>query len=153
MILDRRKVSDSMNEKKQVELLMNDLLSFAKTMLKSHQEFHPFAGKMDSNGEITQIGIDMGEGSTATDVDRFELLESSLVKAASNLDVIAVGLAANVSIERGGHQRDAVEIVLEHRLGYAPEVFAVYELASTDAEPVITEVFAQAGTPKRFFRQ
>jgi hypothetical protein len=144
-------MTTNMNEKQQVELLMSDLLSFAKVMLKSHQEFHPFAGKIDLNGEITQIGVDMGSNSIATDLDRFELLELSLVKATSNSDITAVGLVVNVSIERGGIKRDAVEIILEHRLGYAPEVFAVYELEALGVEPTIIEVFAQAGTPKRFF--
>jgi len=40
---------------------MNELLPFAERMLAQFGEFHPFGGKMLSDGSIVHVGADAGE--------------------------------------------------------------------------------------------
>lgn len=57
-----------MNGKRDAEMLMRELLSFAKQMLDEHGEFHPFGGYMKPSGEIVHVGVD--DDGTSTKKDR-----------------------------------------------------------------------------------
>jgi len=138
-------------DKQQAEELMNDLLEFAKIMLVSHGEFHPFGGYLNSKGVITQVGMDTGGSSDSSDKERAQLLRAHLAEIAKSPGTTAVGVAMNVTLRAGAHElRDAVEIDLEHRSGYSAAVFFRYRVGRDDAVEIV-DVTAQAGTPGQFF--
>jgi hypothetical protein len=111
-----------MTQKQQVEILMNELLRFAKQMLSDHGEFHPFGGYVDLQGRFVHVGLEPGT-SEASGEERFSGLVEGLKKR--NTNALASGAVANVSLDHAEGD-SAVRLQLEHRDGYCVEVFQPY---------------------------
>jgi len=126
--------------KEQVELLMNDGIGFAETLLRKHGELFPFGVSMHSLGEIRHVNVyDGREQPPPAEVT--SLLISALRQLADRGESNAVALFANVTIQdRAGEQiRDAIQVGLEHASGYRINVFFPYSLV--DGEVEIGELF------------
>lgn len=139
-----------MTGKKQVEVLMNDLLGFAKKMLAEYGEFHPFGGYLKPSGAVVHVGVqsDLDDGDSRREM-------SSLIQGLKELVVdggpVGFGTAVDVRLPfPDGGKGDAIKFFLEHEDGYCAEVFFRYKLDA--GEVVILDVTAQQGKPLFFDR-
>lgn len=132
-----------MTGKKQVEVLMNELLGFAKKMLSEYGEFHPFGGYLRPSGSVVHVGVnsDVDDGDSQREM---EFLVRGLKDLVVDGGPIGFGTVADVSLpSSSGEKRDAIKFFLEHEDGYCAEVFFNYKL--TSGEVVILDVTAQQG--------
>lgn len=129
-----------MTPKEQVEIMLEDLLQFARKMLVEHGEFHPFGSYLASNGDVVNMGVQMDGGGGA---DRMRLLQLALQERKGC--AIAYGIASNVWLPQSDDVGlDAVKVFLEHRDGYCADVFCPYDLSKGDPL-IVAEIFAQRG--------
>lgn len=139
-----------MTGKKQVEALMNELLSFGETMLREHGEFHPFGGYLKASGAVVHVGVE-SSSDNGTPQKKVDALVGSFRQLAAQGKAIAFGIATDVELSRDdGSKVDALKFVLEHQYGYCAEVFFRYEIGA-EGDVEITDTIAQQGEPL-FFR-
>lgn len=126
---------------------MNDLLPFAKQMLRDYGEFHPFGGTMKSDGEIVHVGATSGEDISAPSA-LVEILTEGFRSKAREKAIKAAAIVLNVRVLPPGRVEkcDAIEVRIDHHDGYSAHVFFPYR--STDDLGMVFEVpFAARGNP------
>lgn len=134
-------MSECMDGKKRVEFLMNELLSFAKQMLREHGEFVPFGGYLKNSGEIVHVSVQPSDDSSQ---EKVSSLVASFRNLASEGDTQAFGIAIDVTLPNSdGTRGDAIEFLLEHKDGYRADVFFRYQVSGGAVK--ITEITAQEG--------
>ncbi len=139
-----------MNPKLQAEVLLNELLLFAKKMLNAHGEFYPFGAFLDSSGGVVHIGVQASLGELSPQ-QRIDSLLNAFESPEIRTKALAIGIASNVTLPGdGGDQVDAIKCFLEHRDGYCAEVFIGYEIVSGGVNLIDTS--AQQGMPAIFAR-
>jgi hypothetical protein len=110
--------------RKDMETLLNAAMSVAGDELKRRGEFGPYAVTMDASGEVTQEPEPEGRIPAEELLER--LREAVAVRARrGEVRAVAVGLNVGMRQKREGF-RDAVRLEMEHRGGYALEVFVPY---------------------------
>jgi len=119
-----------MTPKEEVERLMNDGIPFAKTMLSTHAEFYPFGRALTPGREIQWVSATDGTGYPPSQV-LLDLLIEAFRRGAHEGKYAAIALFFDVRIldPHTGHKTDAVQVALEHQLGYCADVFFPYSLA------------------------
>jgi hypothetical protein len=113
-----------------LNLLMNELLPFAKQMLATHGEFFPFGGYVDVRGRITHVGGSTGEEQPPSQAV-IDVINGVLRERAERGEIRASGICVDVlTIPPGEAQkRDAVSVRLEHVNGESVIVFLPYRAA------------------------
>lgn len=138
-----------MTGKKQVEGLMNELLSFAEKMLNEHGEFHPFGGYLKTSGAIVHVGVQSSPDNKKAQ-QKVDTLIESFKKLAIQGKAVAFGIATDVKLPRDdGSKGDAIKFFLEHQDGYCAEVFFRYK-AGAEGDVEISDTIAQQGEPLFF---
>lgn len=118
-----------MTPKAEAERLMHELLGFAKEMLASYGEFHPFGGMLRADGQVVQVGADLGaEFPAGGDVIR--TLVDSFRDPETRGNAVAVAVVANVTVKQPQNTDnvDAIRVSIDHRADYAVHVFFPYAL-------------------------
>lgn len=139
-----------MNPKRQSEVLLNELILFAKKMLNAHGEFYPFGAFLESSGGVVHVGVQAGLAGLSSQ-QRIDSLLNAFESPEIRTKALAIGIASNVTLPgNGGDQVDAIKCFLEHRDGYCAEVFVGYELVSGGVK--MTDTSAQQGIPAVFAR-
>jgi hypothetical protein len=134
-------------DKKQTEVLMNDLLGFAEKMLGSYGEFHPFGGYLSGQEDIVQVGLS-SDRDWENAQQRADALTDALRSIAAEKSPVALGIVTNVSMPSEGHTSDAIRVFLEHRSGYCADVFFYYQVV--EGRVSIANVTAQQGVPRLY---
>jgi hypothetical protein len=127
--------------KDEAQLLTNDLLPFAKLMLRDHGEFWPFGGVLGTDGSITHTGANTGLMQDATPSEIAGLLEEAFRSDAAQGKIRAAAILLNVTVRSRGNV-DAILVRLDHADGYAVSVYFPYAIAGgevTTSEPFATE--------------
>lgn len=132
--------------KEQCELLMGELVEFAKKMLRSYGEYHPFGGYLTEGEQVVHVGLSSDVAWTS-EQHRFQALSESLRALVHQKQPVVLGIATNVSLPSQSGSNDAIRVFLEHRSGYCAEVFFHYQLAEGLK---ILKVTAQQGEPFLF---
>jgi hypothetical protein len=135
--------------KQESELLMDEMLPFAKHLLCSYGEFPPFGGLIKTDEQIVLLGAGPTE-ELASRRDLVSVLSDGFRQRALTGELRAAAIVAQVTVPRSGQARkvDAVRISLDHHEGYAVHFFFPYRkdgTAVTFAEP-----FASPGTSFAF---
>jgi hypothetical protein len=128
--------------KSEAELLMNDLLPFAKRLLAEFGEFHPFGGKMLSDGTIVRLGADTGEEFPSAS-RLIVLMKADFAAAAASRAIRCAAIIAGVWLHRA--HVDAIEVFRDHAEGYSAEVFFPYVIKDGALE--VRPPFARRGRP------
>lgn len=118
----------------EIQELLNFLLPYAEQMLNEHGEFYPYAAALDSDGELSAVGADMG--GDPPDVGEVLLaLHEGLREQAADGTIRASGIAADVTLTDpdSGETTDAVQVELDHAEADAVDIFVPYE---TEAEGI-----------------
>lgn len=89
--------------------LVDFLLSFAEEQLRAHGEFHPFAGKITTRGDLVPVAVDMGDHELP---DPDVVIDALIAALRDDPDVRATGICFDVTLEEG---TDAARVDLEHR--------------------------------------
>jgi hypothetical protein len=134
-----------MTPKEECERLMVEMKEFAKQMLRSHGEFHPFGGTIRIDDAIVHASADAGTEFPRGD-DLVEILADSFHAEAMAGNIRAAAIVANVRVTPPGQSSatDAIRISLDHVGGYAAHVFFPYRLSDPDAL-VVEKPFASKG--------
>ncbi|MBL8022222.1 MAG: hypothetical protein JNM27_21280 [Leptospirales bacterium] len=140
-----------MTPKEESEELMSSLVPFAEEMLTKHREFYPFGGFMRTNGKIEHLGGYDGNEHPSSD-EIIKLLRAGLRDSAKKGEIKAAAIVFDVRVVAPGttEKSDAIEISLEHKEGYAAEVYFPYHF-SEDGKLAFGQIFA-AKKIDSFFR-
>ncbi len=133
-----------MTPKQDAQLLVDELLPFAKLMLGKFGEFHPFGGKIAPDGSLVHVGAKT-EDESGPSQEVIEVLEAGFRSEASSGAIRAAAIVVNVSVKPpgGSGKVDAIEIRIDHKDGYSVSVLFPYAI---DAGNVTTgQPFAFAG--------
>jgi hypothetical protein len=111
-----------------LEELLTYCLNFAKQMLGSHGEFHPFGAAIDSSGVFKAIGAWNGEEHPKGQ-DMAKLLITGFRKDFPDGNISAAALAANVNIpsEFKPFYPDGIRVTLECE-AYARNIYLPYRI-------------------------
>lgn len=133
-----------MDAKAQVEMLMNELLSFAEKMLSEHGGFHPFGGYVDALGRVVHVGV-QPKGMAMSPNEKVDAMVSSFKELARDNQAEAFAIVTDVVLpaDGGTNNRDAIKFFLEHEDGYCAEVFFPYMIKDGKAE--VIDTVAQQG--------
>jgi len=137
------------NPKGDCERLLSSVLPFARLMLDTHGEFHPYGGAMLPNGELVNIaGFDGRERPPAEETINF--LKSAFAAAGKQGQYIATALVydVRVTLPASGEKSDAIAVALDHRDAYSVIVLFPYKMENGKA--VIGSAFANRGEAKIF---
>jgi len=135
-----------MNSKAEVELLMNEMVPFAKQMLVEYGEFIPFGCFSNRDGTIVHVG-GQGTGEELSNQDIAALLEADFRESARREEIRASALVCDVKLRNAadGSSSDAIQINLDHVDGYSAEVFYPYQLNAECGNVVFDSIVAQEG--------
>ena len=139
----------TVSAKTDVELLMNEWISFGKNMLAEHGEFYPYAAALTAEREIVSFAADDGsEHPSSADIISF--LKAGLRDRASRNTYIATALFFDVKIDDSNSpgMTDAIAVALDHRSDYSVTVFFPYKLQ--DGLPSFGDLFATQGSADIF---
>src|SRR5215471_11575087 len=117
-----------MTPKEQVEVLMNEGISFAERMLREHGEFFPFGVVRKADGSVQHVGAWDGRDKPPSK-DVSDVLNQGFRKGAESGDYEATAIFMDVltTPPGGSSKTDAVQVGLEHRSGYCVDVFFPYQ--------------------------
>jgi len=134
------------------ETLMNEILPFAKRMLKKFGGFHPYGGYMKYDGKIVEVGVDTAPEEMPAGKDLFSILQKSFQELAGENKCKATAIVFDVQIPMSGidSKTDAVQISLDHSDGYSADVFLPYE--KKGAGITFGKVFSQQGHQRIFLK-
>jgi hypothetical protein len=120
-----------MTSKEEVELLMNDGITFAEQMLALHAEFYPFGRTLTTDGRIQLVSPSDGTEHPSSQ-DLIDILLNGFRSEAGAGQHRAVALFMDVTVRdpTSGQKVDAVQVGLEHRDGYCADVFFPYAIAN-----------------------
>jgi hypothetical protein len=140
-----------MSPKGEVEFLMNEMLPFAKKMLKEHGEFYPFGGFLRSDGSIVHVGAADPSTDHPRSVDLLDTLKRDFRRRASREGIKATALLADTLVTPPNRdaKTDAIKVLLEHKDSYCAEVFFPYRRDGRGGLEVDAP-FAQEGEPSVF---
>jgi len=117
-----------MSGKEDATILMNSAVPFAKQMLATHGEFHPYGAYLQIGGAVTDVGV-KADGAPAP--QKINSLISAFRVMANDPAIVAFAVVYNVSIKApDGVVTDAIQVALEHRDGYRVDILYPYPLLS-----------------------
>jgi len=127
------------------ETLMNSLMPFAEKLLSKHQEFSPYGGTMDNQGEIQQHVGWLGEDPPESE-EIIQLLKIGFHTGAKRGDFKATALIYDVHVAPPDEdqKQDAIAINLDHRDAYSIVVVFPYAFDSK-GKLVLEEPFSVKG--------
>lgn len=132
-----------MTPKQEAELLMNDLLPFARQMLLQRGEFYPYGGLLREDGTVVHVGAENPLTDHPSSADLIESLRAQLRDRVKRREAKAAAIVfdARVTPPGTGHQSEAIEVLVQHRDSYCAEVFFPYRLK--EGHLTFGQVFAQ----------
>jgi hypothetical protein len=97
---------------REITLLAEALLDFARDMLRRHQQFYPFGATIDGSGTVAMVSGDLGHPWAGGD-EMADLLYDELATrtAAAGDEVRAAGVCRDLD--------QTIEVQVEHRAGRA----------------------------------
>jgi hypothetical protein len=139
-----------MNAKQESEKLMNSMRLLADILLKKLGGFQPFGGYMKPGGGIIDVGVKDPNTEHPKSEDMIDALRNSFQKQARARQCKAIAIVVDVALRSSwpAKKRDAIRISLEHRDGYAAEVFFPYEIVNKKV--IYGEKFTQPRKPEIF---
>jgi hypothetical protein len=108
--------------------LLNEVVSYARRMLRRFGEFGPFAFSMKQDGSLSmEAGFHDGPPDPAL---MLELLAKGLAEKAQRRRIRAAATAANIALKVPSTEgySDGVRIEIEHQDGYCVEAFIPYRM-------------------------
>jgi hypothetical protein len=142
-------MDDMTTGKQESERLMNELLPFAKRMLREFGEFHPFGGLLGSDGTSAHVGAttdrDYGPAS-----ELIGLLEREFHDRASAGMIRAAAIVTNRGLGPSAtdEMKDAIEVRIDHVDGFSANVYVPYALNGGQLR--VGRPFATRGTAFAF---
>ena len=116
-----------MSPKEECEVLMNELISFGKKILKKQGEFYPFGGVMYIDESTSLLGFHGGDESPDSK-DVMDGLIEACKQLIINNEIKSSGIVWNASvITANGEETDAILISLEHKDEYSVKVAYTYK--------------------------
>jgi hypothetical protein len=131
-----------MNQKKDCEKLINELLPVSERLLIEYGEFYPFAGYLTSTDKIVQVGALDPQTNHPQPQALFAILRSSLKHQDRQCKAIAIVLHVSITLPGSPIKSDAIKVLVEHVDGYSADVFFPYSIRT--GEIVYGTTFAQA---------
>jgi hypothetical protein len=130
--------------KQDSETLVQDVLPFAKQMLREHGEFFPFGGYTKPNGEIVHVGARDKLTDRPESSDLIGYLRPAFRRKAHAEEIVAGAVVCDVLVvpPGGSEKSDAIRVSVEHRGGYDAELFYPYS-RSDDGELTFGAAFAR----------
>ena|ERR1700744_1804800 len=121
-----------MNAKQDAEKLTKSVLYVADVLLKKFGEFLPYGGYMELNGRNVIVGVKDQNTEHPKSQDMLDALRSSFQQQARAKRCRAIAFVVDVTLRSPGsdRKRDAIQVGIEHRDGYAVNVFFPYEVVN-----------------------
>lgn len=141
----------SMTPKEEAERLMNELVPFAKRMLKENGCFLPFGGYINVKGDVVHMGAQIEGEEHSLPSDLLRVLREELVRLARSGKARATGVVfdVTVAVPPDRVKSDAIQIDLDHRDQYSVIVYYPYAL-EVNGTYVFAPVFACEGSGEVF---
>ncbi len=136
-----------MTAREEAQLLVDDLLPFARRMLGEHGEFWPFGGTLGPDGSITHVGAQTELMRDASPGELAELLEGAFRSDAAQGKIRAAAIVLDVTVRSRGDAA-AILVRIDHADGFAASVYFPYAIA--DGEVTTGPPFATEGEPFAF---
>ena len=113
-----------------LERLLNEVLSLAKTLLKKNKEFYPFGFRMTSDNAVQSVATFDGDERPSSE-DVISILRSVFREDAQsgNTRATAVCYDCRVAIPSTGKKSDAIAVALDHENGESVIAFVPYQKA------------------------
>ena len=134
--------------KEDCDVLMSELVPFARQMLGKHHGFFPFGATMSSSDKVARTEMPAGDQQPKELVG---LIEQGFIDGARRGSYKATALALDVKTVPPGQKemRSAVEVRLDHRDNYSVRVVFPYSY-NLAGELILDPPFAVPGEKKIF---
>ena len=130
--------------------MVDELMPFAKLMIKEHGEFMPYGGYMETSGEIVHEGATTGEERSKSK-DLIEILRRAHKKQAETKAAKATCIVYDLSIAppSTGVRQDGMAFEIDHQDGYSAVLVYPYQI--NDKKIILNEpAFGTRGTGEIF---
>jgi hypothetical protein len=121
-----------MSAKQDSEKLTKSVLYVADVLLKKFGEFLPYGGYMELNGRNVIVGVKDLKTDHPKPQDLLDALRTSFQQQARAKRCRAIAIVVDVTLHSSGsdRKRDAIQVSVEHRDGYAVNVFFPYQIVN-----------------------
>ena len=136
-------------ERRDMDALLDQLLAFAREMLRKQGSVFPFGAVTKTNGRMTLVA-GSGGGAEASTAELMGLVVSGLREQALAGEIRAAGVCYEVQVPRDdGATTDAIAVSLEDNLGDNALVFMPYTRSRLTGVR-FEEITVSAGEPRVF---
>ena len=134
--------------KPEIGEVASELFHLSKTFLAEQGNFLPHAVVLTSTGDLRLVGADPGNSDgTACSTEVLPLLHYGLRQQASP-EVVAVGVAENVTVTLDGQSpTSAIEVLFEHCRGLTVALYLPFD-SHPDGTFVFGTVFSKVADPE-----
>jgi hypothetical protein len=113
--------------KPEMGAVADPLFEFSEQCLRKHGNFLPHGVVLTVEGKIELVGVQTGQDS-ANSVEVLPLLHEGLRSRAQDGQVLAVGVAENVTVtQQGQGSTKAIKVLFEHRRGLTVALYLPFE--------------------------
>ncbi|MGR8931919.1 MAG: hypothetical protein ACU836_14900 [Gammaproteobacteria bacterium] len=113
--------------KDDIAAIANPLFDFSEQCLKKRGNFLPHGAYLEANGQVGLCAA-MSENDISNSTDVLPLLHQGLRASAKEKNLIAVGVAENVTITPAGQpSTDAIKVLFEHKRGLVVALYLPFK--------------------------
>lgn len=115
--------------KQDIEAVANPLFDFSEQCLRERGNFLPHGAVLSTDGEIVLVAAAPDTGKDFTNsTEVLPVLHDGLRAQANEKDLVAVGVAENVTITREGQpQTQAIKVLFEHKRGLVVALYLPFK--------------------------
>ncbi len=123
-------MADTTQQVKDIEALLNSLLPFAEKMLTENQEFFPFGGRTELDGEVVWEGA-QNENELPLSADLIAILDDKHRELAAGRQIRACIVLYDIRVTPPGRseKQDAICAAVDHATGYSARIIYPYAFA------------------------
>ena len=114
--------------KPDVEAIANSLFDFSELCLKKRGNFLPHGAVLDANGKVGLVAASPDPSGRSISTDVLPLLHEGLRAQAKEKELVAIGVAENVTVTpQGQPSTEAIKVLLEHRRGLVVALYLPFK--------------------------
>jgi len=120
-------MADATQRVRDLDALLDSLLPFAEKMLAVHQEFLPFGGRVELDGEIVWEGA-QNEDEMPLSADLIAILHDKHRELALDRQIRACAVVYDIRVIPPGRseKQDAICAAVDHAVGYSASIIYPY---------------------------
>lgn len=111
-----------------IAVVANPLFEFSEKCLKERGNFLPHGAVLDANGKVGLVAASPDPNGRSNSTEILPLLHEGLRAQARESDLVAIGVAENVTVTpQGQPSTEAIKVLFEHKRGLVVAIYLPFK--------------------------